>query len=140
MPDLFEELIRELRLECLDEPRRRLTGRIRDDVELDRDDAWAGAAMPEERIEMVDVTISARTDADLTRRLGRCGPAHRRSRPPLRFAAGDGAPKLPASASVRPTPQTHQLAPRSERSRGITHLAGDLREIAHETESVADVE
>ena len=38
MPDLFEELIRELRLECQDEPRRRLTGRIRDDVELDRDD------------------------------------------------------------------------------------------------------
>ena len=36
MPDLFEELVRELSLECVHEPRRCLSGRVGDDVELDR--------------------------------------------------------------------------------------------------------
>ena len=36
MPDLLERLIRELRLEREHEPLRRLAGRVRDDVELDR--------------------------------------------------------------------------------------------------------
>ena len=35
VPDLLERLIRELRLERLDEPRGRLSGGVRDDVELD---------------------------------------------------------------------------------------------------------
>src|SRR3954453_18958485 len=36
MPDLDELLVRELRLEPLDETRRSHAGRVRDDVELDR--------------------------------------------------------------------------------------------------------
>ena len=36
MPDLFEQLVRELRLEREHEPRRCLSGRVGDDVELDR--------------------------------------------------------------------------------------------------------
>ena len=34
--DLLERLVRELRLERDDEPRRCLAGRVRDDVQLDR--------------------------------------------------------------------------------------------------------
>ena len=50
VPDLLERLIRELGLEREHEALRRLTGRVRDDVELDRDAVAVMAAHRKEAI------------------------------------------------------------------------------------------
>ena len=60
MPDLLERLLRELRLERRDEPRRRLAGRVRDDVELD---GLAGGHHAAEAIANVSRLMTELTDA-----------------------------------------------------------------------------